>query len=70
MQENLFDVIRESLESHRGDRERITINLMNEAKELNIPFNIYMQIIHQMHENGEIFIKRVTKDEGYSILFL
>ena len=32
MQENLFDVIRESLESHRGDRERITINLMNEAK--------------------------------------
>ena len=42
MKSNLFTVIRESLESHRNGKERITINLAGEAKNLNIPFNVYM----------------------------
>jgi len=70
MKSNLFTVIRESLESHRNGKERITINLAGEAKNLNIPFNVYMQIIQQMQDDGEIFAKRLTKDNGYTITFL
>ena len=70
MKSNLFTVIRESLESHRNGKERITINLAGEAKNLNIPFNVYMQIIQQMQDDGEIFAKQRTKDGGYTITFL
>lgn len=70
MKENLFTVIRESLESHRNGKERITINLKNEAEVLSIPFNVYMQIIQQMQDNGDILAMRRTKDEGYIITFL
>ena len=70
METNLFTVIRESLESHRNGKERITINLVDEAKNLNIPFSVYMQIIQQMQEKGEIFVRTRTKDGGYTITFL
>lgn len=62
--------IRESLESLRHGKDRVTINLRNEAKKLDLPFDDYLQAVQNLQDEGELLIREVTKDGCYSVTFL